>query len=784
MRRQKLVLIGNGMAGGRCIENIIQEDDSLYDITIFGKEPHVNYSRIMLSAVLQGDTSLDDITINDWSWYKDNNIELYTGETITEIDKQKKLVRSDKDRIVYYDKLILATGSEPVILPLPGVTKEGVISFRTIQDCNDMIDASKSHTKAIVIGAGLLGLEAARGLLNLGMEVDVVHLSDRIMNKQLDGTASRMLQKDLENQGMNFLLDKASEEIIGDTRAEGIRFSDGTVAKGDLIVMAVGVKPNIALAKHAGIDTNRGILVNNYLETTEKDIYAVGECAEHKNTVYGLVKPLYEQGAILAKHLCQKSTKDYQGSVLSTHLKIAGVDVFSVGDFTTTETTKTIQIHDEIASTYKKIFFKENKAVGAVLFGNTKDAARLLDLIIKKKFIPNDQKANLLQSYDLSTSYAAVLPKEEYVCTCNNVPKGVIVDNVLKHKLQTVQEVKACTKASSSCGGCKPVVSELLAYMQSDHFQEKIMDNSFCACTKLSEEEVVTNIQRYKLTSVPEIIDQLGWTTQKGCKHCVPALQYYVGMIYPEYDQQQRSLYLNEKMNAIACENGTYSVVPQLYGGIIDTEQLQKIVNTANKYGISQLSISSDQRIHIRNIDKEDLSSFWQDLNMRLHSVAANMVQHVKTTNNDQICSCDKHHAIQLAEGLEKRTEFLNVPYRFRIGVSACMHNGAGSTTKDIGAIKIDRGWEIYVGGSSGRNARSGQLLTVAKTEEDAIKIMIGFIQYYRDSANFQERTWQWISRVSIVHIREVLFNEDLLNYLVDRLKTDLTQRKHLIVNR
>lgn len=783
MTLQKLVLIGNGMAGLRCIENILKEDDSLYDITIFGSEPHVNYSRIMLSSVLQGGTTFDDITINDQNWYQKNNIHLHTGETVTHIDKENRTVHTDKDTSVPFDKLILATGSKPFMLPLPGADKEGVVSFRTIEDCQKMIEAAKNYKKAVVIGGGLLGLEAARGLLNLGMQVDVVHLSDCLMNNQLDVTASNMLQKELELQGMNFLLEKQSKEIIGDDRVVGLSFKDGSTIKTDLLVMAVGVKPNIQLAKKAGIETNKGILVDDYLNTKSKDIYAVGECAEHNGIVYGLVKPLYEQGAILAQHLCDKSTRKYSGSVLSTQLKISGVNVFSVGQFTTDDRTKAIYFHDEITSSYKKIFFQGNKAVGAVMFGDTKEGPRLLDIIVKERFVPDQEKASLLNTVDPSESYVAKMPNNEFVCTCNSVSKGTIIENVQQHCLTNIAEVRQHTKASSSCGGCKPVVKELLEYINSDHFDGIIEDRRFCGCTNLSEEEIVAEIQAKNLASVGEIIQTLNWSSDAGCATCLPALAYYLEMIYPEYEQNQETIYINEKMNARRRKDGTYTIVPQLYGGIVQTEQLSTIAMVAKKYNLPTLPITSGQRIHLEGIKKEDLSSVWSDLNMQLHSATANTVQSIKTSSGDHLCACDKQPGFQIAYELEKKTAFLKTPYRVRIGVSACKHNGAGSTTKDVGVIKVARGWEIYVGGSSGRHGRLGELLCVAESQTEAQNIMLGFVQYYRESANYLERTWNWIDRVSLVHLREVLFNEELQQYLIERLESSVKQRKMFLIN-
>ncbi|MDC3418438.1 nitrite reductase large subunit NirB [Aquibacillus salsiterrae] len=782
MQKQKLVLIGNGMAGIRCIENILKISPSKYDITVFGSEPYVNYSRIKLSSVLQGETSFDDITLHHLDWYNKHEITLHTGETVIEIDKTNKSIHTDKGRAVTYDKLILATGSEPILLPIPGSDLEGVITFRTIADCQVMKQTAKQYKKAVVIGGGLLGLEAARGLINLGMKVIVVHLADTLMNRQLDDTAAGMLKRELEQQGMEFLLEKETSHMTGGNRVERVHFKDGTSRDADLVVMAVGIKPNVMLAKKANIATNRGILVDDYLETSEPDIFAVGECVEHNQIVYGLVKPLYEQGEVLAQHLCNIPTKGYQGSVLSTHLKVAGINVFSVGQFTEHPTIKSIQFHNEIVSTYKKVFFQDNKAIGAVLYGDIKEGPKLLDTIVKQKFIPDKEKADLLKPVDIRDSYTANLPRSEFICTCNSVSKGQIIDCVLGEKLTTIKEVQACTKASSSCGGCKPAVSELLEYISSDYFNEASTTSSFCSCTLLTEDDVVAQIQARGLSSKQEIMKELNWKVENGCNTCHPALDYYLAMIYPEYDHDQDMIYLTDKRNAILRNDGTYSVVPQLYGGTITTAQLSKITAVTDKYNLAPLEITSDQRIHLNNIKQEDLPAIWTELDMNLHSVTANTIKIINTSNGNDLCNCDKQPANELTARLDKETEFVKVPYQIRIGVSTCMHHRDRSITKDVGLIKIDRGWEIYVGGSSGRNQRAAELLTVADTKEDAVHFTLGFIQYYRESANYSARSWHWIDRVSIVHIREILFNEDHLHFLVNSLANDVKNRKKILV--
>ncbi|WP_077622243.1 nitrite reductase large subunit NirB [Sediminibacillus massiliensis] len=781
--KKKLVLIGNGMAGVRCIENILKENACVYDITIFGSEPHVNYNRIMLSSVLQGGTGPEEIIINDKIWYLENNLTLFSGETIIDIDSKAKMVISDAGRKVRYDKLIIATGSTPFILPVNGADKNGVISFRTIEDCEKMMKAAEKHRKAVVIGGGLLGLEAARGLLNLGMEVDVVHISDALMERQLDKAASSMLQKELEARGMNFLMGKETEKIWGNERVEGIRFKDGTVVQADLIVMAVGVKPNIELAKRSGIATNRGIVVDDVLSTSTHDVYAVGECAEHNGVVYGLVKPLYEQGEILARHLTGKATNGYQGSVMSTQLKISDVDVFSAGQLSQDEEVKSIQIYNEVEGIYKKILFRGNKVVGAVLFGDTQVGPAIFDSIVKRKVFSDKDKVSLLETPDPSASYAATMPSTGQICTCNGVTKGEIIQAVQRDSLSTVHEVRNCTKASSSCGSCKPLVSELLSYIQSEYFDEQVVDNSLCTCTPLTEDDVVEQIQSKNLSSLQEVFMELEWKVQKGCNICRSAIEYHLNVIYPFFEKDDDSSFADEKMTVAILHDDTYAIIPKIYAGLIKAEQLRNLTEISKKYPEVKMVIAGDQRIHLTGIRKEQLSSIRNELDIPLQSANSNMAVEVRTDGGDHSCRCNKHPSFNLAELIEKKTEFLKTPHRVKIGISSCNHNGAGFTSKDVGVIKRGGKWEIYVGGNSGSNVRQGELLCVGINNKEAIDIITAFIQYYRNSANYLERTWQWIDRVGLMHIREVLFEEDLRNQLLDSLEAVVREKGKYLVN-
>lgn len=703
MEKQKLVLVGNGMAGVRCVEEIMKLAPNRFEITILGREPHLNYNRILLSSVLQGEISFEEITINDREWYLEHQIQLFTGETVIKIDKERQVLKTDRNREFPYDHLILATGSVPFLLPIPGADKQGVFPFRTIEDCKEIIEASKNCKSAIVIGGGVLGLEAARGLLNIGMDVHVVHNGSFLMERQLDQTASKMLQHVLEKQGMKFLFEKETNEIIGKSRVEGVRFKDGTEIGAGLVVMAVGVRPNVQLATDSGIVTNRAILVNEYMETSILNIYAVGECTEHRGIVYGLIKPLFEQGKVLAKRICGQATKGYERSILSTQLKISDVEVFSVGQFAETEASTSIKIYDGPGGVYKKLVFQDQKMIGAVLFGDTKDQTRLLEMIVNQEVVPTGEELTLFQSANQKENPIASMSCNQIICNCNGVTKGNIIDAVQKNGCTNVEQIKNITKASGSCGGCKPLVTNLLSYIQSDEFEERLEEETLmCACTSLKEEEVVREIQVQELSSIQEVMDELQWKNKEGCSTCRPAIHYYLTMINPEYENKHKNLFDREGMNVI----------------------LQ-----VNRF----------------------------------------------------TCKCDKQSSLELVNNLEKRLELLLTPARVKIAVSACIHNGTDSSVNDITVIGMNRGWEIYVGGLNSHNTHTGELFVIAETNRIAMEIICGLIQYYRDSANYMEQIGKWLERVGLIHVREVMFDDELRQQLLESLKENVLKRKDVL---
>ena len=781
MGKKQLVLVGNGMAGVRAIEEILSVAKDEFQITIFGAEPHPNYNRILLSKVLQGDTDIKDITLNDWDWYEENNIQLYTNETVIKVDTENKTVITDADRIQPYDELILATGSVPFILPIPGADKKGVTAFRDIKDTDTMLAASKQYKKAAVIGGGLLGLEAARGLLNLGMDVSVIHLAPYLMERQLDATAGRLLQNELEKQGMTFLLEKQTEEIVGDGRVEGVRFKDGTSIEADLVVMAVGIRPNTALGAESGIPVNRGIIVNDYMQTEIPHIYAVGECAEHRGIAYGLVAPLYEQAKVLAKHICGIETKPYEGSVLSTQLKVSGVEVFSAGDFNESDEKKAIKVFDEQDGIYKKIVLRGNQIVGAVLFGDSSEGNRLFSMIQKEADITETSKISILQplNQEAGTSMTAAMSDDEIICGCNGVSKGAIIQAIQEKGCSSTDEIKACTGASRSCGGCKPLVEEILQHTLGSDFDASAQKEAICGCTTLSRDEVVEEIKAKGLSHTREIMNVLGWKTPEGCSKCRPALNYYLGMINPtKYEDDRTSRFVNERMHANIQKDGTYSVVPRMYGGVTNSTDLRKIADVVDKYEIPLVKMTGGQRIDLIGVRKEDLPKVWEDLDMPSGYAYGKTLRTVKTCVGEQFCRFGTQDSMALGIALEKKFEGLNTPHKVKMAVSACPRNCAESGIKDLGVVGIDGGWELYVGGNGGTHLRAGDLLMKVKTNEEVLEYAGAYLQYYRETANYLERTSAWLERVGLSHVQSVLNNPEKRQELNDQMNETLSVHK------
>lgn len=758
-KKEKLVIIGNGMAGISTVEQILKLT-TRFDITVFGTEPYPNYNRIMLSYVLEGSKTLDDIVLNDLHWYQDYGITLHTGTTVTRIDSDTHEVVTEDGTRVPYDKIIIATGSNSFILPVPGHDKEGVVGFRDIADCNVMLDAAKQYKRAAVIGGGLLGLEAAKGLVQLGMEVTVVHLMQDLMERQLDPQASAMLKAELERQGIRFKMGAQTSELLGGERVEGIRFADDTVLNVDFVVMAVGIKPNTTVARESGMEVNRGIVVNDYMQTSLENVYSVGECTEHRGVCYGLVAPLFEQGMILAKHICGVETAPYEGSVVSTKLKISGVDVFSTGEFIDSPEHTVISHKDDWKRTYKKILLRDNKMVGAVLFGDITDSSELQKLIKQQTEMTEELYGSLMGTgcggHKKATS-VETMPEDEIVCGCNGVTKGTIVDVITNQGLTTVDEIKACTGATRSCGGCKPVVEQILQYVLGDSFSTGAKQG-ICGCTSMGRDEIVAEIRAKGLQTTKEVMNVLGWSQPEGCSKCRPAINYYLGMIAPDtHEDEKESRFVNERMNANIQKDGTYTVVPRMYGGVTTPADLKRIADVSVKYDVKAVKVTGGQRLDLIGVKKEDLTKVWAELDMPSGYAYAKSLRTVKTCVGSQFCRFGTQDSMAMGARIERKFERLDLPAKFKYAVNGCPRNCAEACTKDIGIVGNDGGWEIFIGGNGGIKARLADSLCKVKTDEELIELCGAIMQYYRETGNYLERTSEWVERMGLEHIRSVV---------------------------
>jgi len=781
-QREKLVLVGNGMAGVSTIEQILKLGGA-YDITILGSEPHPNYNRIMLSYVLEGSKTVEDIILNPLNWYEDNHITLHTGVTVTRIDEASHQVITDNGLTVPYDKVILAMGSNSFILPIPGSDKEGVVGFRDIADCDAMLAAAGQYGKAAVIGGGLLGLEAAKGLVNLGMDVTVVHLMEDLMERQLDRSASSMLQAELERQGVKFAMGKQTVELTGSRRVEGLRFSDGSGLETQFVVMAVGIKPNVTVARDSGITVNRGIVVNDYLQTSMENVYSVGECTEHRGVCYGLVAPLFEQGMVLAKYLCGVDTKPYEGSVVSTKLKISGVDVFSAGEFTDSSEHTVISAKDDWKRTYKKILLKNNLIVGAVLFGDVSEAAALQKLVKQGAEMTDDIYAEVMgtgccgSGGAKKTMSVEAMADEEIVCGCNGVTKRAIVDAVTENGFTTVDEIKACTGATRSCGGCKPVVEQILQFVLGDSFQQSAKQG-ICSCTPLSRDEIVAEITAKGLKTTKEVMNVLGWKQEEGCSKCRPAINYYLGMMNPDtHEDEKESRFVNERMGANIQKDGTYTVIPRMYGGVTTPEDLKKIADVSLKYDVKVVKVTGGQRLDLIGLKKEDLPKVWEELEMPSGYGYAKSLRTVKTCVGSQFCRFGTQDSMGMGALMERKYERLDFPAKFKMAVNGCPRNCAESCTKDIGIVGNDGGWEVFIGGNGGIKPRIADSFCKVKTDEELIEVCSAVMQYYRETGNYLERTSEWVERMGLENIQSVILdNEVNRKELAERIDFALAQ--------
>ncbi|HET9578773.1 MAG TPA: nitrite reductase large subunit NirB [Usitatibacter sp.] len=791
-QRPKLVVVGNGMAGVRTVEELLKLAPERYDITVFGAEPHPNYNRILLSPVLAGEQTLQDIVLNPVEWYERNGIRLHLGRKVARIDRVRREVVAEDGTRERYDRLLLATGSDPFILPIPGVDLDGVLTYRDIGDTERMIAAAARYRRAVVIGGGLLGLEAANGLKLRGMEVTVVHLMPWLMERQLDRAAAKLLQKTLEDKGLAFRLEAKTREIVavealhpgpslreraarddGGTRhpgegrgpisrVGGARLESGEVIPADLVVMAVGIRPNTALAGSAGLHCDRGIVVNDTMQTFDPRIYAVGECVSHRGTAYGLVAPLFEMAKVCANHLAQLGIGRYAGSMTSTKLKVTGVDLFSAGDFTGGPGTEDIVLADPGAGVYKKIVIRDDKLVGAVMYGDTVDGAWYFRLLREGKSVADIRdklvfgESNLGDAGHQGRSRAGAMPMEAEVCGCNGVCKGTIVKAIKEKGLFTLEEVRRHTKASSSCGSCTELVEQILMATAGGDYSAAPREKALCGCTDHTHQQVRDAIREHELLSIRDVYAFLEWRAPDGCATCRPAINYYLISTWPHRAKDDpQSRFVNERSHANIQKDGTYSVVPRMWGGETSSAELRRIADVVDKYRIPTVKVTGGQRIDLLGVKKEDLPAVWADLGMPSGHAYAKALRTVKTCVGSEWCRFGTQDSTRMGQELERALWRMHAPHKVKLAVSGCPRNCAEAGIKDIGVIGVDSGWEIYVAGNGGIRTEVAQFFCKVTTRAEVLEHAGAFLQLYREEGFYLERTVHFVARVGLDYAKK-----------------------------
>jgi len=768
--RQQLVVVGNGMAGVSCVEQILKQPHN-FDITIFGDETHVNYNRILLSLVLAGEKSADEIVLNDLDWYQSNRIRTRLGLKISGIDRARKVVIDEDGGVTGYDKLILATGSSAFIPPIPGVDKKNVHVFRTLDDTRALLEKSRPGLKTVVIGGGLLGLEAARGLQVRGCQVTVVHLMDSLMERQLDATGGEYLKRKIENLGIRVMLPKQTAALFGNGRVDGLRFASGEELEADLVVIAAGIRPNAELGRLAGLDVRRGIIVNDFMQTSDADIFAVGECTEHRGQTFGLVAPLFEQGRALAAAITGNSGPSFAGASPATKLKIMGVDIFSAGSIDESEPgVETVRYEDPSLGVYKKLLLKDNRLRGVILVGDIDDEHIYQDWLRNGTDLTPHRRQILFPPRDADPGLeVADMPDSETICGCNGVRKGDIIQAIHQHGIVTLRQLREKTRASTSCGTCTGLCEKLLRAVTPD-FQEEHR-TTLCACLPFSFEQLRDIVRGQQLKSVQEVLNVYG--NRKGCEVCKPALSYMLDMLWcGDHDEDRSARFINDRVHANIQKDGTFSVVPRMRGGVTTPDELRRIADVADKYKVPMVKVTGSQRIDLLGIKKADLPQVWADLGMPSGQAYTKGVRMVKTCVGSEFCRFGVQDSTSAGIELERRLENLFTPHKFKMGVVGCPRNCAEATVKDLGMVGQDGSWQVVVGGAAGKSVRKADLLITVETTEQALEACDLFFQYYREHANYLERSYDFVERLGIEKIRKatVYAPDDDKHRLLDRL--------------
>jgi nitrite reductase (NADH) large subunit len=768
-RSPRLVVIGNGMAGARTVEEILARSRD-FEITMFGDEPYGNYNRIMLSNVLAGVEDESGIFLNDLAWYADNGITLHTGRRISRVDRFAKQVYAEDGSATPYDKLIIATGSRAFVPPIPGIHRpgrgyhQGVFAFRTLDDTRSMIRYAREHERAVVIGGGLLGLEAARGLQNHLSHVTLLHAAGHLMNTQLDAQAGAILQRSVEKLGIEVVCDAMTTEILGKHAVTGVKLADGRVIDCDVVVVAAGIRANAEVAAASGLVVERGIVVDDQMRAQdEPDIYVVGECAQHRGETYGLVAPLWDQAKVLADHLTGRDPQAaYHGSRIATKLKVAGVDVASMGlKEAERDDDETLVFSEPRKGIYKSVIIRDGRLVGATLVGDVKKVAFLMQAFDRGLALPED-RVELM--FDLggppAEVSAAELADDAQVCNCNGVTKATIAETV-HGGCKTVGGVMDRTRAGKGCGTCKSLVAQIVEWAAGGAVEEDPAASWYVPGVPMPKPELMAAIRRFGLRSVSAVFAKLVPGGEEDARSKMGLASLLKMMWGEEYVDERDARFINDRVHANIQRDGTFSVVPQMKGGVTTPGQLRRIAEVAEKHAVPMVKLTGGQRIDLLGVPKETLPKIWADLDMPSGYAYGKSFRTVKTCVGSDFCRFGVGDSTALGIAIEERFQGIEGPGKMKLAVTGCPRNCAEAYVKDLGVVAIDGGrWEIYVGGAAGAHVRKGDLLATVESAAEVITLTGRFLQYYRESANWLERTYAWVPRLGIEHIRAVVVDD------------------------
>ncbi|MEZ2440913.1 nitrite reductase large subunit NirB [Chitinophaga sp. RCC_12] len=768
----KIVVIGNGMVGYKFCEKIISKSaDTPIELVVFGEEPRPAYDRVHLTSWFDGKTA-DDLLLATADWYVEQGIRLHLGDPVLQIDRINKTVQSYKGIVETYDYLVMATGSAAFVPPVPGMDKKGVFIYRTIEDLEMMKAYAPGASSGAVIGGGLLGLEAAKALLDLGINnTHVVEFSSRLMPRQIDEQGSSILQNKLASLGLKVLTGKNTREILGEEAITGLQFSDDTILETDILVVSAGIKPRDELARAAGITVGPrgGIVVNEQMQTSDSFIYSIGECALYNNMIYGLVAPGYEMAEVAASHITGEA-KAFTGFDMSTKLKLIGVDVASFGDpFPAPESCHSIVFEDKFKGTYKRINITQDGQflLGGILIGDAAAYNMLLQTTKNKLALPANPEDLLLGNRSGSADTGAgvtALPDEAIICSCESVSKGAICQ-VVTDGFETLDEVKKCTKAGTCCGGCTPMVKDLItATMKA---QGKYIRNVVCEHFQYSRQEMLDLIKVKSLRSFDEVLDHYG--NGEGCEVCKPVVASILASLWNDMildkgnDTAQDS---NDRYLANIQKGGTYSVVPRIPGGEITPEKLVVIGQIGTKYNL-YTKITGGQRIDLFGAHLSDLPNIWEELiaaGFESGHAYGKALRTVKSCVGSTWCRFGLHDSVSFAIRIEERYRGLRAPHKIKSAVSGCIRECAEAQSKDFGIIATERGWNLYVCGNGGSKPQHAQLLASDIDSETCIQYIDRFLMFYIKTADPLTRTATWLNKLDggMDYLRNVVLNDSL----------------------